>query len=168
MMLFLLGTGCRLSGLRLLRFQDLDLDGRRANVVEKGNKRRWVYLDNVAINALLDYIHHQRPLTDSPYVFVSKAGNGPLASTVIRWNLDKIADAAGVTGPHNPHAFRHAFSIMMLQSGANLAAVSRLLGHSDVTITGRYYARFEASTLQEIHGEHNPLVLLSLPRKEIR
>jgi site-specific recombinase XerD len=163
-LVFLLGTGCRVAGLANLRLQDLDFPGRRAQVNEKGNKTRWVFLDDVVITALGDYLEHGRPVTDSDRVFIGE--RGPLASTAITAIVIRLGRAAHVSGPCSPHAFRHAYSIMMMEHGAPLAAVSQILGHADPHITAKYYARFATSALQRIHDEHNPLHQLMLVKQE--
>ena len=53
--------------------------------------------------------------------------------------LTVAAKAAGVPDL-GPHALRHSFASFLLAGGASLPAVSRLLGHSDVSITARVYA----------------------------
>jgi site-specific recombinase XerD len=165
-LVFLLGTGCRVAGLANLNLQDLDFANRRAEVNEKGNKTRYVYLDDVVIAALGDYLEHGRPVTDSDRVFIGE--RGPLAATAITAIVIRLGKAAGVSGPCSPHAFRHAYSIMMMEHGAPLAAVSQILGHADPHVTARYYARFATSALQRIHDEHNPLQQLMLVGREPR
>jgi integrase/recombinase XerD len=165
-LVFLLGTGCRVAGLANLNLQYLDFANRRAEVNEKGNKTRYVYLDDVVIAALGDYLEHGRPVTDSDRVFIGE--RGPLAATAITAIVIRLGKAAGVSGPCSPHAFRHAYSIMMMEHGAPLAAVSQILGHADPHVTARYYARFATSALQRIHDEHNPLQQLMLVGREPR
>jgi integrase len=53
-----------------------------------------------------------------------------------------------------PHALRHSYALRLLlgdaeagQEGAPLPAVSKLLGHSSVAVTGRYLDHFERRDL---------------------
>lgn len=49
----------------------------------------------------------------------------------------------------NPYQTRHTYASMMLSSGENLAWVSSQMGHSNVLITARTYARWIASNDQQ-------------------
>jgi integrase/recombinase XerD len=59
---------------------------------------------------------------------------------------------AQITGRHNPHAFRHGFARGALQNGADISTVAQLLGHSDVSITVRFYARWSDEELKAKHA----------------
>jgi site-specific recombinase XerD len=65
--------------------------------------------------------------------------------------LERTARRGGVRGRWNPHAFRHGFARGLLDNGADLATVSQLMGHSDVSITVRFYARWSD---EELHRKH--------------
>jgi integrase/recombinase XerD len=75
-------------------------------------------------------------------------GNGLKKSAVSDWQralrrLFAIADlrhADGAKKRCHPHMFRHTFSIQMLLAGVPIEDVARLLGHSSVRTTEKYYA----------------------------
>ncbi len=70
------------------------------------------------------------------------------------------AERAGVAAPSlqykrfTPHSLRHSYALDVLagdpatgRAGAPLPAVTKLLGHSSVAVTGRYLAHFERRDL---------------------
>ncbi len=160
---FLVDTGCRVGGLITLTLDRLDIESRTAVVVEKhrgGAKARTVYFSDITAEALEKWLQ-ERPDVDLPYVFLNIYG-APLSPNAVHQILKRLAKAAGVKGPYNPHSFRHAFARTMLEQGLDLGAVSQLMGHSDITTTHKFYARWEASSLRELHQRHSPLsVVLS-------
>lgn len=160
-LLFLYGTGCRAGGLCSLTLSDLDLPNSRAWVEEKG-KGRWIFLDEAVVEALHNYIEHERPDTASQAVFLS-GRKRHLARNTLYQIVRKYARAAGLKGHWNPHAFRHGFAVNYLMNGGDLSSLSRILGHSDISITHQYYAKWATNTLQAQHMRYSPLRDLTPP-----
>lgn len=161
--LFLYATGGRVGGLVTLKMADLELKKSRAWVVEKGAKGRYVFLPDMLVEALSNYIRYQRPRIDGlDVVFVSQR-RAPLTRQAVWYMLRNLAKSAGVDGIHNPHSFRHAFAIAYLQNGGDLSSLSRLLGHSTITITHQNYGRWADNELHAQHIRYNPTNGLTLP-----
>lgn len=155
---FLIDTGCRAMGVVTLTLERLDLNHRRAVVEEKhpgGTRARVVYFSEVTQKALTRWLEHRPPVGHN-YVFVSQRG-GPLSVWGLYQMLQRCAKRAGVRGRFNPHAFRHAFARTLLKNGASLDTVSKLMGHSSVMVTSRFYARWAPSELAELHDRYSPL-----------
>lgn len=167
LLLFLADTGARVGGLVGLELDDLDLDQSMAWVTEKGNKRRAVYLSGETVAALRAWLRlrQAQPTQDRPgsqAVFTSlHKTRGGLTREGVTLVLRRLKKRAGVTGPVNPHAFRHAFAREYLRNGGDLATLSDLMGHSDIQVTATSYAVFLPDELQERHRRFSPVAQLS-------
>ncbi len=156
--LFLADTGCRLGGLVGLRLTDLDLARRVAIVTEKGDKTREVYIQDLTRQVLERWLS-VRPAGESDRVFVQLHihPGAVLRNEGVHQILRRLKARAGIEGPCNAHSFRHAFAREYLRDGGDLATLSDILGHSDITVTAMFYAIFLPSELQAKHDKHSPV-----------
>lgn len=150
--LFLADTGARVGGVAGLQVCDLDFQTGRALVREKGSKARVVYLTRRSCHALRAYLGGR----SSGPVFLGTRGRGsePLQAGGIYQVIRRLATRAGVTGRWNPHAWRHGAARSWLKAGANLAQVAQLLGHSDVSVTVKFYGAFVDEELKAAHRKY--------------
>jgi site-specific recombinase XerD len=159
LLLVLADTGCRVGGLAHLRVQDVNLDAQTALVSEKGEKIRPVYFMPMTAEALRRWLE-VRPAVDVDWLFVNlgpKQVYPQLTEDAVGEALRRLKKAANVAEPVTPHRFRHAFAREYLRNGGDLATLSRLLGHSSVEVTARYYAVFTPSELQDFHAKFSPV-----------
>lgn len=52
--------------------------------------------------------------------------------------LPRLAKKAGIEKRVHPHGFRHSGAVRLLRSGADVAVISKALGHSNIATTDRY------------------------------
>lgn len=158
---FLTDTGCRAGGLLSLQLTDLDLNRLMAVVREKGDRPRAVPFMDYTADLLRAWLLI-RP-TDVETVFCSLGGRSPgqpLTLAGLHLMLKRLKSKAGVTGRVNPHAFRHGFARQYLLNGGDPITLAQIMGHSSVTTTERYYARFTAGELAAMHKKLSPIVNL--------
>jgi integrase/recombinase XerD len=156
-LMLLLDTGCRAAGLCTLKMSDIEMDEGRALVTEKFNKTRWVIFTEATGQALRQWFRYRQPVV---WVFYDLDTLKPLKSNGLYQLLRRLARRGGVEGKFNPHSFRHLFAKHYVQSGGDLATLSRLLGHRDVSTTVSHYTIFTREELRQKHEKHSPVTML--------
>lgn len=137
----LYAAGLRASEILSLRIEQLDLAGRSARVIGKGDKERLVLLGSAAQEALDRYLHTARPK-----LVRSKSGgeiflgnHGRRLTTSHLWGIVKrAAQTAGLDTRVYPHLLRHSFATHLLSGGADLRVIQELLGHASIGTTEIY------------------------------
>lgn len=158
--LFLIDTGCRAAGLVRLTPDDVDLARRVARLREKGDHERLVVFTLPTANAVSEWLS-QRPNDAQTLFCAMRYGrcSGALTVNGLRLLLNRLKRKAGIKGRVNPHAFRHAFARAYLSNGGDLATLSQLLGHKDISSTA-IYTQYVAEELAVLHGRYSPISLI--------
>lgn len=153
-------TGIRLEELINLSIYDCDLQGGLLRV-NKGKfaKDRVVPLGKHAVKFLKEYITHVRPhFTRNNKtirnLFVSQLGT-PLSGQVVEIMVRTYAREAGIKKKVTPHVFRHTFATELVKNGADITAVQKMLGHSDLRVT-HIYTKVAGVDVKRTHREHHP------------
>lgn len=135
----LYATGIRVSELINIREQDLDMSSPGVKVLGKGNKERFIPFGEFCKQSIEAYLSQFKPKLNSDHNFLLVNMKGdPITERGVRFVLnDVVKRTAGVTDIH-PHKLRHTFATHMLNEGADLRTVQSLLGHVNLSTTGRY------------------------------
>ncbi len=158
----LYGSGLRVSELVGLPLSALGRDGRVLAVRGKGGKDRLVPVSEPARTALEAYLANRRYFVagggPSPWLFPSKSSRlGYLTRQRFAQLLKERAMAAGLDPARvSPHVLRHAFATHLLDHGADLRAVQKMLGHADIATT-EIYTHVAGERLQRVVRAHHPL-----------
>ena len=131
---FLLSTGCRISEACALDVLDVDFRGRRVTVLGKGNKQRIVYLDDVCVMYLNQYL---RERSDSEAALFLGKGTDRMTPGGIRAMLKRIEARSGVENVH-PHRFRRTLATNLINHGMPIQEVAAVLGHDKIDTTMKY------------------------------
>jgi integrase/recombinase XerD len=158
----LYGAGLRVSELVGLPYPPTEGDPRLLLVRGKGDKERVVPLHDAAIAALRAYEavrSHFLPKggKTSRWLFPSRSREGHLTRARFHQLLDDLAVEAGIDPARiSPHVLRHAFATHLLEGGADLRAVQRMLGHADIATT-QIYTHVLEDRLRNLVTAHHPL-----------
>ena len=130
---FLNTTGARIGEVVALNRADIDMTGRKAKVLGKGNKERTVFFDDVTADVLKDYLESR---TDSdPALFIGKRGRFEAGG--FRVLLNQIGERAHVENVH-PHRFRRTLATKLAKQGMPVQNIAAILGHSNINTTMKY------------------------------
>jgi len=131
---FLYSTGCRVTEVSQLDITDFDFENMQCTVLGKGNKERIVYLTEVAMMHLQEYIAERKDFTEA--LFVGK-GAKRLSKNGIEALLRRLGKKANVENVH-PHRYRRTLATNLLDRGMNIQDVATILGHADLKTTQIY------------------------------
>lgn len=156
---FLLGTGFRLSEMCNTKWSDIDFVNQTISVFGKNRKRETIPLSEKLIKELSTYkIYCERHFNSelSEYVFTNTYNKylTPNAVQNIFKRLAKIMNFRDVR--LSAHTFRHTFCQRCIQSGMSTFAVQRLMRHSSIAVTEKYAAMW-GNDLKEQNDKYNPL-----------
>jgi integrase len=115
--------------------------------LEKGQKWFSFMINQRVDGLLLRWLNEMRPADPSPYLFPSvSVGGAPITTETVRSHFTALCNAAGLDGKEfHPHALRHSYAHILLESGNDSQTVSRLLGHSSVATTEQFYLKESAA-----------------------
>jgi integrase/recombinase XerD len=164
----LYGSGLRVSELVGLPLAAIARDRRTLIVRGKGGKDRVVPVSGPAQAALDAYLAVRpaflRQGKTSAFLFPSAGSSaGHLTRQRFAQMLKARAAARGLDpATISPHVLRHAFATHLLDHGADLRAVQKMLGHADIATT-EIYTHVAQERLQRVVRSHHPLARKKTP-----
>jgi len=155
----LYSCGLRVTELITLKISDLFFDEGFIRVLGKGNKQRFVPINDRNKNYINNYIHQIRvhiPVKKAfeDNVFLNRRG-GQLTRNMVFMIIKKLTELAGIKKNISPHTFRHSFATHLLENGADLRAIQQMLGHESITTT-EIYMHVDKSHLRKVINQFHP------------
>lgn len=154
-------AGLRVSEVCALQLTDIESAPDRMCVKVrqgKGGKDRYTMLSPQLLETLRDYWRLCRP---SIWLFPNSAETGPIDPGIAQRLYSAARDRAGLGSQGGIHTLRHSFATHLLESGVDIHTIQRLLGHSHVSTTMRYFHLARP----KLTGTPSPLELLdTVPR----
>lgn len=156
---FFLSTGCRVGEVSKVKVSDIDFSNKTLLIIGKGNKERRVYFTERCKRTILNYLKEREEKgIKSEYLFCSskapkskKINTEPYKKIGARGYeviVDKMQEAARIDMRITPHTFRHTFATFALRSGMKPEIIQQILGHNDVGLTLRCYAKLAQTEVE--------------------
>jgi integrase/recombinase XerD len=113
-------------------------------------------MNHRAVEKIKRYMQELRPdlikNRQSPYLFLTNRGM-PMTRQRFWQALKKFGDMVGLK--LTPHTIRHSFATHLLEGGADLRSVQKMLGHADISTT-QIYTKVTGDRIKKVYLEHHP------------
>jgi integrase/recombinase XerC len=152
----LYSSGLRLSELTGLAPGDVNFDDATVRVTGKGAKTRIVPVGRYALVALRAWLTERDRLAaeGEAALFVNNKGRR-LSARSVQLRLKQWALKRGLGRRVHPHALRHSFASLVLQSSGDLRAVQEMLGHASISTT-QVYTQLDFQHLAKVYDAAHP------------
>ena len=149
-------TGIRKAELIGLKDGDVDRMAMRIKVLGKRNKERFIPVGR----NLLQMIEHYQALRDERFenhadrLLLNDKGE-EMTPYFVYNKVHQLLEGVTSLRQKSPHVLRHTFATHLLDEGASLVAIQKLLGHTDLATT-QVYAHNTIEQLKKIHQQAHP------------
>tara|TARA_Y100001949_G_scaffold37667_1_gene30078 strand:+ start:4115 stop:5011 length:897 start_codon:yes stop_codon:yes gene_type:complete len=138
----LYSCGLRVSELINLKISDLYLSEQLLKVIGKGNKERFVPISQTAKKLIVQYIEFVRNSNKvkkghEDTLFINNRGK-KLTRIMIYTILNSIAQEIGIKKKVSPHVLRHSFATHLIENGADIISIQKMMGHENIVTTEKY------------------------------
>jgi integrase/recombinase XerD len=149
----------RVSEVAGLTLEDLDLEAGTVRCLGKGSKERVMPLYAEASQAVQAYLDKGRGRLLGENKAERTLFLNPRGERLTRQGLWLIikgyAKQLGLEDRVTPHTLRHSFATHMLNGGAGLREVQRLLGHANISTT-QVYTHISQERLRQVYDGAHP------------
>lgn len=150
-------TGMKVSELISLEVEDINLDLSFVKCTDNKHYERLIPIGRSANRALEEYVlvRDEVAETGENKLFVNLNGKGLTRQGI--WRIVKeYSHKAGIKKDVNLNTFRHSFAVHMLQNGANVRAVQKLLGNQVLTYMDTYYEIINSDKINLVYKNAHP------------
>ena len=150
-------TGIRQAELRAIKDEDVDVISKSIKVIGKRNKERIIPVGN----DLLEKIDKYKTVRDDSFTerdntLLIVDNKGRQASPKFIYDLiHTILQGVTTIEQKSPHVLRHTFATHLLNRGADIRAIQKLLGHSSLSST-QVYTHNTIEKLKDVYQKAHP------------
>ncbi len=153
-------TGMRLSETLHLTINDIDIVRRTILIpadITKGRKDRVVFFSVDMAKLLQRWLKFKDIMQETELLFPTQRTNGIISNPNFERNFRGYLKKANINKAITPHGLRNNFARRFLLNGGNLLILSKILGHSSVTVTEKAYLDLQDEDLRKKYQKYSPL-----------
>ena len=134
--------GLRVSEVTEMKISNIFFDESLIKILGKGNKERFIPLSSIAKKLLYNYITYNRKnlSQDKQFIDIVFLNNrGKKLTRVMVYNIiNDAALEAKINKKISPHTLRHSFATHLIENGADIISIQKMMGHENVVTTEKY------------------------------
>lgn len=134
--------GLRVSEVIEMKISNIFFDESLIKVLGKGKKERFVPLSSIAKKLLYNYIDCERDeskINKQSVDIVFLNNRGSKLSRIMLYNIiNDAALAAKINYKISPHTLRHSFATHLIENGADIISIQKMMGHENIITTEKY------------------------------
>ena len=156
----MLDSGVRLGECTCILISDLNLTARAIQMraeITKGRKDRMVFFSSKTEIILRRWIQYKDRYVTTDYLFPVKATGYKIDVSNFETNFKHYLRRAGLKENVSPHCLRNNFAKRCLMNGMDIYTLSKLLGHSSVTVTEQAYLDLTDEDIGKRYQHYSPL-----------
>lgn len=156
----IMDSGMRLGETLSLTINDIDLDRRAVLIpadISKSNKERYVFFSNTMAGILRRWLQFKDRYIDNDVLIFPTTRGTKLGIQHFERNFRIYKERAGLSQNVTPHSLRNNFAKRCLMSGMDIYTLSRILGHSSITVTEKAYLDLTVTDIRKNYQKFSPL-----------
>ena len=149
-------TGMRRAELCNLLLENVNFSRNEIVVIGKGNKERIVPISPDLSNVLkIYYLEHRKPTAEAEkYFFVSSKGK-KITEKFVYLMVTSYLSQVSLKEKKSPHILRHSFATHVLNGGAEISKVKKIMGHASLAST-QVYTNANIEQLKKVFQAAHP------------
>ena len=148
-------TGIRKAELCNLFFENVDFSSNEIKIKGKGNKERIVPISSVLAEILYKFTEIRKPLPESEIYFFVRENGKKLSEKFVYSVVNRYLSLITLKKKKSPHILRHSFATHVLNNGAEISKVKKILGHSSLAST-QVYTNGNIEQLKRVFNQAHP------------
>lgn len=160
MIVLMIDSGMRLGECSCLTMNDLILAKHQISLkaeTTKGRKDRTVFFSTKTERILRRWIQFKDRYVESDYLFPVKQTGDHVEVSTFETNFKNYLRRSGINDKISPHCLRNNFAKRCLMNGMDIYTLSKILGHSSVTVTEQAYLDLTDEDIGKRYQHFSPL-----------